>query len=218
KKMNKKTVNIITIVLMVLTLIGISIAYRGLPDTIPTHWGMNGKIDSYGSKNTLYFLYLILIGINALFIVIPKIDPKKENFKKFDRAFSIFRLVFNIFFIAIITIMIMSASGNSVLDTTSSILFLVGLLLAIIGNYLPKFKYNYSAGIRTPWTLANENVWAKTHRMAGPLWVIGGIISAISALILPNNTKTIVFVIIVLIISLIPIIYSYLEFQKEQKS
>lgn len=215
--MNKKTANILTIVLMVITLIGISIAYRGLPDTIPTHWGMNGEIDNYGSKNTLYFLYLILIVINALFILITKIDPKKENFKKFDRAFSIFRLVFNIFFTAIITIMIMSATGNSVLNTTSSILFLVGLLLAIIGNYLPKFKHNYSAGIKTPWTLASQSVWQKTHRMAGPIWIIGGIISAILALILPSNISIIALIIIVLIITLIPIIYSYIEFQREQK-
>lgn len=213
--MNKKTANIITIILMILTFIGISIAYKGLPDVIPTHFGLRGEIDQYGSKKTLYYMYLLLLGINIVFIAITKIDPKKENFEKFDRAYSIFRLVFNVFFIALLSLIIISGYGSSILDTSSSILFLLGLLIAIIGNYLPKFKPNYSAGIKTPWTLANQRVWTKTHRMAGPIWVIGGVISSISSLILPTYIKTIIFIIIIFIITIIPVIYSYIFFHQE---
>jgi uncharacterized membrane protein len=215
--MNNKNANYINAILMILTLIGISVVYKGLDANIPTHWGLDGTVDKSGPKSTLYLLYSILLGINVLLIIISKIDPKKENFKVFERTYSIFRVVFNIFFIAIISIMILAAKGNSSFNTTTAVLFSVSLLLAIIGNYLPKFKSNYSAGIRTPWTLASNNVWSKTHRMAGPIWVLGGTILAITSILLPMSIKMIVFIIGVLIMSLIPVVYSYIEFQKEKR-
>ena len=89
------------------------------------------------------------------------------------------------------------------------------LLFVVIGNVMGKFKHNYFVGIKTPWTLANEEVWAKTHRMAAPLWVVGGIISAIFAIL--GNGKSSSFIalmIIVSVISIVPIIYSYVIFKK----
>ena len=216
--MNKKNTNIITIILLVLTLIGIIVSYGTLPEIIPTHWGFDGEIDKMGSKSTLWLIYGTMIAINVLFIVIANIDPKKHNYKIFEKSYSMFRIIFNVFFIGILVLMILAAKGNTTFNTTRSVMFLTGLLLAIIGNYLPKFKPNYTTGIKTPWTLANENVWKKTHRMAGPIWVIGGIISAISALIVNINLTIIVFIIIIVILVIIPTVYSYLAFKKEQKN
>ena len=75
-------------------------------------------------------------------------------------------------------------------------------------------KPNYFLGIRTPWTLENETVWKETHRMAGKMWFVGGLIVVFASLILEEQLNLIVFLIIVGIITLIPIIYSYLLFKK----
>lgn len=216
-KMNKKNTNIVTLVLVILTFIGIISVYESLPDIIPTHWNASGQIDRRGSKSTIWLMYGILIGINLLFILITHIDPKKKNFDEFQRTYGIFRIVFNIFFMAIIAIMITNAKAVQEFDVTKIILFLVGIFLAVIGNYLPKFKQNYSAGIKTSWTLASESVWRKTHKMAAPIWVLGGILIALLSLIIPSNIYIFVMLAIIAVMVLVPFVYSYLEFTKEEK-
>lgn len=216
--MNKKSANIITVILLVITFIGIMVSYKNLPQIIPTHWGIDGEIDNTGSKSTLWLLYGIMIAINILFIVIANIDPKKQNYRIFKKSYDIFRVVFNLFFMAVIALIIMASTGNTTFNITRSIMFLTGILFAIIGNYLPKFKPNYTTGIKTPWTLDNENVWRKTHRFAGPLWVVGGITIAILSLLVSIKVLVILLLIIVGIITLIPVIYSYIVFKKEQQS
>jgi uncharacterized membrane protein len=214
--MNKKNTNIVTAILLILTLAGILISYESLPQIIPTHWGINGEVNETGPKSTIWIFYGLMIGVNILFIVIANIDPKKHNYKIFEKSYNIFRIVFNIFFIGIIALIVMAAKGNSIFNTTRSIMFLTGILLTVIGNYLPKFKPNYTTGIKTPWTLASEDVWKKTHRISGPLWVGGGIVISISSLIVSTNLTIIILLIVVAVLTLISTGYSYFAYKKEQ--
>lgn len=82
---------------------------------------------------------------------------------------------------------------------------------------MPKFKHNYTMGIKTPWTLANEEVWNKTHRMAGPIWTVGGIVMAFNQFIFPINISRIVFFVVIAALIAIPTTYSYFEFQKTRR-
>ena len=90
---------------------------------------------------------------------------------------------------------------------------LVGLLFAFLGNYFKTIKPNYFIGIRTPWTLENEEVWKKTHLMGGKLWFVGGLLMAMT-FVLPNDVQFYTFMGITAVISIVPIVYSYLEFKK----
>ena len=83
-----------------------------------------------------------------------------------------------------------------------------------LGNYFKTIKPNYFIGIRTPWTLENEEVWKKTHLFGGKLWFIGGLLIFILSLIIPDNYSFYVLITVTVIISILPIIYSYLEFKK----
>lgn len=89
---------------------------------------------------------------------------------------------------------------------------LVGLLLIVVGNYLPKSKQNYTVGIKIPWTLNNETNWNKTHRLAGYVWIIGGLLmfanSFLKILWLP------VFIIIISAMIFFPLVYSYILYKK----
>lgn len=212
--MNKKAINIFIIVLLVLSGIGLIIVYPKLPEIIPTSWNWKGEIQEYNGKNTVWVLYGVLFLLNLLLIVVPKIDPRKDNYKKFKRVYDYFRLMINVFIISIIALMI-SVNFINNLPTMDRITFaLVGILLAFIGNYMPKFKHNYTMGIKTPWTLADERVWNRTHRMAAPIWVVGGILQFFSALFIASSIKIYVFITLIVIMVIVPSVYSYIIFNK----
>lgn len=144
--------------------------YPKLPRIVPMHWGIDGNIDGYGGKGNLFVLYAVSVGCTFLFDFVRKIDPKSKNYDKFNRPYEIFKLVFAIFMDGLVLVTARSRFNKN-LKVSQIITVAVGLMFAIIGNYMPKFKYNYTMGIITPWTLASETVWEKTHRKSGALWV-----------------------------------------------
>jgi len=91
---------------------------------------------------------------------------------------------------------------------------LAGVVVLVCGNYLPKCKRNYTIGIKLPWTLDNEDNWNKTHRFAGFVWVIGGIVITLDAFL--SISLFIILDVIVLLI-ILPVVYSYLLYQKQMK-
>ncbi|MCH3916610.1 MAG: SdpI family protein [Spirochaetia bacterium] len=211
---DKKTVLLICCLLVVAFLV-LAISYGKLPATIPTHWGVGGKVDGYGSKRTLWYLFALIVAINFLVPFIARIDPKSENYDRFRRAFDIFRVALTAFFVLLLFLMVGIASGHD-LDMVRILFAALGCFLALIGNYMPKFKHNYTMGIKTPWTLADEDVWNRTHRMAAPIWVIGGIGVFVSSIFFPKMLLTATFIIVILAMTLVPVVYSYVIFSRKK--
>jgi uncharacterized membrane protein len=85
-----------------------------------------------------------------------------------------------------------------------------GLLLATLGNYLPKTRYNYVMGVRTPWTLADERVWDQTHRLAGPLMMLGGLAVTAGVWFVPLEQVIWLLLAGAAAPSLIAVVYSYI--------
>ena len=186
-----------------------------LPEKVPLHWNINGEIDRYGSKIELGALSLLLPVVTYLvFLVIPKIDPKKK-LDKMGRKLSSIKFLLTTF-MAVLALFIIYASKNQSMTSPNYILLLIGVLFVVLGNYFKTIKANYFLGIRTPWTLESETVWKSTHRLAGKMWFVGGILIVISSLILNEQQNLIVFLVITGIITLIPIGYSYVTFKRIQ--
>ena len=190
--------------------------YPKLPRIVPMHWGIDGNIDGYGGKGSLFVLYAVGVGGTFLFDFARKIDPKSKNYDKFNRPYEIFKLVFAIFMDGLVLVTARSRFNKN-LKVSQIIVVAVGLMIAVIGNYMPKFKYNYTMGIKTPWTLSSETVWEKTHRKSGALWVCGGIGIALSSFLKSKYSFALVMIITV-VISAIPMVYSYFEFKREQEN
>ena len=91
----------------------------------------------------------------------------------------------------------------------------MGLMFILLGNYMPKVKHNYTFGIKTPWTFASEIVWNKTHRMAGPMWVAGGVIM-MCGIFMPAKVAFVTMFALIILLVIIPMVYSYLEYKKEE--
>lgn len=131
------------------------------------HWNVAGEADSFINKWWGALLFpIFLTGIVALVVFLPKVDPRKENYEKFEKVYRIFLHVFVLFLFSMYVVTLAYNIGIPVqVDVVVPIG--VGMLFIAIGNYMPKIKPNYFFGIRTPWTLENEEVWQKTHRVGG---------------------------------------------------
>lgn len=198
----------------------LSIIWNKLPEQVALHFNLKGNADRFGSKNELLITIIALTIFNVViyFILtnIYRIDPKKYAADNKDR---LRRMAFGIalFLSAILCMILFSSVNGNISFNTGFVLSGVGLLFAFIGNYMHNIKPNYFAGFRLPWTLENEENWRKTHALAGKLWFGGGLLLAIICLFLNPVTAFIVFFIIMTIITLIPIIFSFRYYKQQKK-
>jgi len=190
--------------------------YPYLPERVPSHWNMAGEVDGYFSRtyHVLFFPTLILL-LYIFMSFAPVLDPRPESYKKFQYVFEGFRYVMVGFLVLLYIATTLFALGYP-LSIGKIIRFAIGVLLAFTGNYFGKIRHNYTFGIKTPWTLASEEVWNKTHRISGPLWVLVGFIWMLSIFI----DEKLAFALSMgslMIVSIYGCIYSYVLFRKLEK-
>ena len=203
-KANRKTLIIASIVTILPMLIGI-FCWNRLPDVMATHFGMHNEANGFSRKPIAVFgIPLFLLALLWLAAVVTASDPKRKNISP-----KLFSLV--LWIVPIISLFAAAAiypvNLGYPLDITFISELLMGLLFVVIGNYLPKARQNYTIGVRIPWTLANEENWNRTHRLAGYLWMACGLVMILNSLIrfMPSEWVFGIFLIMVLV----PCIYSY---------
>lgn len=204
-------------IFLLIPFVFIAIYWNQFPDKFPTHFNFNGEPDDYSSKlQGVFLMPVINILMYFVFILLPIIDPSRKNYGLFQDKFKTIRIVLHLFFAFAFFLNSFYALGY---HFNLSFLIIYGTLLMflIIGNYLGNVRHNYFIGIRTPWTLANEEVWTKTHRFAAKVWVIASLITMIIMPFIPTQAAEFVFLGYVAVIAIIPIVYSYLEFMKIKK-
>lgn len=190
--------------------------WNRLPEKVPMHWNLNGEIDRYGTKTELIFISILLpLIVYGLFLIIPNIDPKNK-LKQMGKKYQSIKLILTTFMSGLALFIIYSAEKEA-LTNPNYILILIGLLYIILGNYFQTIKANYFIGIRTPWTLENETVWKETHKLGGKMWFVGGIVVILCSLFLSKATNFTLFLIVTGIITIIPLVYSYLKFKSLTK-
>lgn len=187
-----------------------------LPDQVPTHFNLSGEADDWGPKwiNAI-MIPLIGVGIYALLLVLPIIDPKKK-ISNVQKPVSAIRIFTSIFFVGIYAF-VMAASLGSDVNFSSYILIAVGALILILGNYMNSIKPNYFIGVKTPWTLESPEVWKKTHRLTSKLWIALGLLMIISSFIPAFVEFPYLITGLLVILAGVPIVYSYLIYQKIEK-
>jgi uncharacterized membrane protein len=169
--------------LLAAALVAAVVLYPSLPDRIPTHWNVRGEVDRWGSRAVGTFG---LLGVNAglylSLLLLPLADPRRENYLKFRSTYRILRSMLVVFMTLIWGIALAAAKGMPV-DTGVVVPVLVSLLFILFGNLMGRVRYNWFVGIKTPWSLSNEEAWRLTHRAAGPAWVLGGLVSLVGAFV-----------------------------------
>ena len=186
--------------------------YQLLPQEIPIHWNIKGQIDGYGPKSMVWIVASMPLLVLFLMWITPKIDPSKDNYKKFESSYLIIRTLIVLMMLSIHWIIILATLGV-VNDINSWIQVVMGVLFIFLGNFMPKIRHNYFLGIKTPWTLANEVVWKKTHRLGGYLFAISGMLVLIS---IPFGQVVSMSVMMgsILATALMTVVYSYLAYRR----
>lgn len=197
----------------VISLLVAMIAYPFLPQEIPLHFGGNGEVDRYGGAWTIFLIPALIIFLIVSADLFRFIDPKKQSYAKFSKQYYRVHLLASILFLLLEVYIIAVSVGIEVMNINHLIPAVIGILFLVIGNSMPKFKHNYFCGIRTCYTLENEDVWFMTHRLAGKIWFLGGF-GMILTVFLPTSATMIVFIIIVAILTMIPILYSYFAYKR----
>jgi len=192
--------------------------YPSLPAKVPLHFGPGGKPDAYGEPKDLFGVQYLLLGVSLgvylLIKYLPQIDPKQkakysaDTFQKMSLGL--------VLFISAINLAILFATVNGSFNIEKLLFPLMGLFFAFLGNLMNSIKPNYFAGIRTPWTLESEDTWRATHRLAAKLWFWGGVVLTVLTLVLKSEVASTVFISGVVILALIPTIYSFIYFRNHQ--
>ena len=190
--------------------------YQSLPEIIPVHFDIKGNPDGYGNKTMLWTGVLLIAAITSgvyfLLVNLPKIDPKKTAGQSPELLHKI--AVTLVVFLSALNLVIIYSSVNGSINFSKMMLPLMGLFFMVLGNYLYSIKPNYFLGFRLPWTLENEDNWRKTHQLVGKLWVPGGLLITIGTLLLPPEAGFLFFFTFILIITIIPGVFSYRYFKK----
>jgi len=190
--------------------------YPTLPHKIPMHFNLNGEVDGWGSKESIYLLPAIM-GLTSIFVFlmlanIKKIDPKRYEGAD-EKIYAQFGL-FTVGFLCCLSMVILYGTAHVGIGINKLIFPLLGFAFAGMGIYMPKLKQNYLAGFKLPWTLENEANWNATHALAGKVWTIGGTLQMISALLLNGPSIFIVFMSITAVMVIIPSAFSYRMFKR----
>lgn len=212
-KSDKYKVLISSIITLLPALFGI-VFWNKLPDTMATHWGADGNADGFSSKSFAVFgLPIIMLALHWICLIVTSFDKKQKNQSK--KALEMIFWIVPFMSLFVNEIMYSISFGRNFNPLTFMPLML-GIMFAVMGNYFPKIKQNRTLGIRIPWTLNNEENWNKTHRFAGKIWVVGGLILAFSVF-LPSKLIILIVTAAIAVLVIAPIVYSYRIYKKHLK-
>ncbi len=214
--MRLKSEKLIAIVVW-LAMVGVSLwAHLNLPDgPMAMHFRPDGVANGYLPRDVglLVLPGLALVLMVLLLWFLPAIMPKNASIDRSGAAYGAVMTAVLGLLLVIHVMLVMSAKGV-VIDHLKVVHGGVGILLIVIGNYLPKTRLNYLMGIRTPWTLSDERVWDRTHRFAGPLFVLGGLMVLAGVFLLPLPQQLVVMIVAIAGPALVSVVYSYLSAKK----
>jgi len=213
------TVKRTLIVIILLTLAGLALslwAYPRLPEQVPSHWNAAGQVDDSMPRSTaVYLLPALGLGLGLLLLYLPYIDPLHGNIERFRKVYNWFVVAFTAYMLFMHGLVI-AAGLDARFNMTMMLIPVVSLLIIGAGFALERTQPNWIMGVRTPWTLTSPVVWDKTHRLAGRLFKLAGLLMLLG-LLLPPAAALWLIMGLLLAASLATVVYSYIAYQAEVK-
>ena len=184
-----------------------------LPDLVPTHWDARGHVNGYMQKPFgVYVLPFTMLALHILLEVLPRFASGKSRQTSLGSAYQMVHTA-TLGFLLFVTMISLRAAAGERMPIAQAVGVALGLLLIVIGNFLGKVRRNFFLGIRTPWTLASDEVWLRTHRLGGKTFVFGGVLVIVGVALGANIGFT---SLVALLAGLIPAVYSYLVHRRLQ--
>lgn len=194
------------------------LAYPFLPAQMPVHWGMSGQPDRYGGRwEGALLLPIVALLVWAVMLVAPRLDPRRANYSAFQPTYLLF-VNATVLVLAAVHLVTLAAGLGWPVDVARVVTAAVGALLVLLGNELGRVRPTFFVGIRTPWTLSDEEVWRRTHRVGGRMFVAAGVLMIVGALVLPLSLLFAVVLLGALGASLGAVLYSYVVWRQRHHS
>ena len=211
--MKLRKMQTLAIALVALSFITAYLAYPLMPARVASHWNFEGNVDGYMTRDVgVYFMPLLGAAMLALLYFLPSIDPKKENYSKFQAEYDELAAII-IAFLYYIYLLTLAFNMGYQFNLLQFLAPAFGALFLYVGVVLAKAKQNWFVGIRTPWTMSSEVVWNKTHALGSKLFMAAGVV-ALLGVILPQ--MFVAAIAVVLAAAVATFAYSYLEYRKEK--
>ena len=206
----------ITIVLMLalvlLLFVASALVYARLPPMVASHWDAAGRVNGYLPRFVGVFLFpLLTVVVLGILLLIPVIDPLKANIRKFLPAYDAFVIVF-LAFMLYLHLLILSWNLGIGFNLLRWLIPAFAILFFAVGALCERTKRNWTIGIRTPWTISDDKVWARTHMLGGKLFKVAAVL-VLLGMFFP--AYAILFLLIPLILAgMVSVVYSYVIFQE----
>lgn len=212
-KRNKGVLIITTLITVLPILVGL-ILWDQLPDQMATHFNFAGEADGWSGKTfAVIGLPMVLVGTHLICTLATLADPKKQNIG--DKMFRLVLWICPVLSIFVNGGVYLYSLGFPV-DMGRICMIMVSVVFLIVGNYMPKCRQNYTVGVKTPWALADVENWNKTHRLAGWLWILSGVLMGIAAFL--NKMNMAIMLGLILMAAFVPMIYSYVYYVRHGKA
>lgn len=200
----------VSIVFVLIALAAAIWLYPRLPAQTPVHWDLHGHVNGTMPRFWAAAMPTLVVLVLAVsMVVLPKISPRRFEIEPFIRVWNTVMLATQGLMLVIGLCALLGGAGYHL--PISGIGLVVGVVIIVLGNYMGKLRRNFFAGIRTPWTLASGEVWERTHRLAGWLFVLAGVVMAIGTLTGMMSGWLLGVIVAVL---LFPAVYSYFIYRR----
>lgn len=189
--------------------------YPELPAQVPSHWDLHGNVnDTLPRFWAAAAPALVILGLALLSVVLPRISPRRFEIAPFARAWDIVMLATQGVMLVTGLSALLAGAGYA-MPMPMIALLSVGVLYMVFGNYMGKLRRNFFIGIKTPWTLASQAVWERTHRLAGWLFMLAGAVAIVAAL---AGLPAWVVLAVLLGAALYPCVYSYVIYRRLEQA
>jgi len=210
-KKYKWTLILTSVIILLPVLFGIML-WDMLPDVMATHWGVSNEPNGYSSKAMAVLgIPLSMLAMQWFLVLMVELDIKKKN-----HGPQMLRLM--LWTIPVMTLLVSSVTYSYSLGFKMNVgffvLMFVGILFTVIGNYLPKCRQNWTMGVRTRWTLTDPENWNATHRFAGPVWMLGGLIVVAGSFFSSHAAVAIGLLALFFVMAFAPVLYSYIYYKR----
>lgn len=209
-----RKLQMLAIALAALSFITAYLAYSYMPESMASHWDINGEVNGHMERGMgTYFMPILSVALLALFLVLPKIDPLRKNYAEFQDEYD-GMVAIVLAFLYYIYLLTLAYNASYEFNLTQLLAPAFGALFIYMGIVLAKAKQNWFVGIRTPWTLSSTKVWNRTHAMGSRLFMAAGVV-ALLGIALPQ--MFIASIAVVIGAAIATFVYSYVEYRKEMR-
>ncbi len=216
--MSTRLTIILSLAVILIAVVFSAARYNRLPDQMASHWGFNNAVNGTISRFWGAFLMpLISLALLALFLLIPNIDPLKANIATFRPVFNAFILAIVIFMLYVHVLTVAWNLGYQSFQMSTVLMPGLGLIFIFAGLLMRQAKRNFFIGIRTPWTLSSDRVWAQTHRVGAVLFIACGLI-ALLGIFMPGPMAFALVLAPILAVTLFLVVYSWWLYREETTS